>query len=74
MDKRLKLEDACRNTLAKAYYMMTAYKWSQFDAYSYAEDLLQGISLSLWALELYDALDIVRYYKKIAFNRKYKES
>lgn len=70
MDKRL--ENACREALATGYTMMVEYGWSQFKAYGYAYDLLEGISMSVTAMKLYGELPLIRYYKRIAFNRSRK--
>ena len=69
MDKRMRLEDKCREALKVAYSMMTEYGWSQFKAYAYAKDLLQGMSFTLSALMLYNELNLVEYYKNIAYKK-----
>lgn len=72
MEKRLRLEDACRDALKSAYDMMINGGWSQFKAYDYAYDLLEGMSRCLFAMKLYDELAVVRYYKDIANNRMFR--
>lgn len=69
MEERLRLEDACRDALETAYIMMNRHGWSQFEAYDYAYDLLEGMSKCLFAMRLYDELALVRYYKTIANNK-----
>lgn len=60
-----RLEDECRKVLSLAYTMVTKHGWSYFKAYAYANDLLDGMSMSLMALGLYTELNLVRYYKNI---------
>ena len=72
MEERLRLEDACRDALKSAYDMMIKGGWSQFKAYDYAYDLLEGMSRCLFAMKLYDELAVVRYYKTIANNKMYR--
>lgn len=70
--ERIRIQDACRGTLMTAYDMMTEYGWTEYKAYSYAEDLLQGMLLGLMAVRAYDEMTIVRYYREIAWNRLHK--
>lgn len=72
MNKRIRLEDKCRAALKVAYEMIAEYGWDQFKAYAYARDLLQGMSFTLSALELYNELSLVEYYKGIAYNKMIK--
>ena len=68
----VRLEDACRHTLEIAHDLIVKYGWGEFKAYGHAEDLLQGMSNTLIALQLYKELSIVIYYDEIVRNRMNK--
>jgi len=73
-DKYLvRLENECREALKVAYDLMIDCEFSQLKAYGYAEDLLEGMFNALMALQLFEYLDLIRYYKAVCRNRRYKE-
>lgn len=64
-----RIENSCRKILALAYTMMVECKWSTFKAYSYANDLLRGMTYATWN---YEELNIIFYYREVAQNKMYK--
>ena len=70
--ERMRVEDACRETLKTAHDLMVDYGWSKYDAYIYARDLLHGIWLGLRAVRAYSELRIVSYYREVACHRIYE--
>lgn len=64
-----RIENSCREILTIAYNLMIDCKWSAFEAYSYANDLLLGMTYATWN---HTELSIIFYYKEVARNKMYK--